>query len=80
MTLKSVPNIKGPGTEVPATGTDINVPNCVQIKTEQDAKEFTAFVENVIRAANENALNKIAKYVSDSNVAMTELVKKLGAS
>ena len=81
MTLKSVPNIKGP--EAQSTqqgGTDIAVPACVQLKTEQDAQEFRAFVESVIRAANENALNNIAKFVSESNAAMTALVKKLGAT
>jgi hypothetical protein len=79
MTRKqSVPNIRGP--EVVTEGKDIQLPKCVQIKTEQDAAEFKTFLETVIKAANENALDRIADYVAEQNKAMTHLVKTLGAS
>lgn len=73
-----LPNILGPGAP-PNTGTELELPDCVQIKTDADMKAFKLFLEAVVNAANKNALDEIASYVVSQNAAMTVLVKKLGA-
>ncbi len=75
---KAVQGILGPA--IKNDNVDLNLPECVQFKTDKDVEEFKAFVASVIKAANENALDQLAEFVTQQNNAMTQLVKKLGAS
>lgn len=68
--------LKGPGTE---TSKNIELPDCVVIHTEKDSIDFKNFVSTVVEATNKNALDIIAHFVEKQNIAMAELVRKLGA-
>lgn len=76
---KGLKGVKGPGMEA-GNSVQLDLPDCVVIKTVKDQTEFQEFVGNIIKAANKEALNQIAVMVEKNNQAMAELVKRLGPS
>lgn len=79
--MKPAEGIQGPGlAQEPVKNGDVLVemPKFIQIKTQEERQQFQSMVENIIRAANKNALDLLAQFVEKQNLAMDELVKKLG--
>lgn len=75
----NVLDIRGPVMQSNKNEVNFDLPNCVQLKTEQDQYEFKIFISKIVKAANDNALEQLSQYVQEQNAAMTALVKKLGA-
>lgn len=81
--MKGVAGVRGPGMEGMA-GVEMDCPSCVRFESEKDAAEFQQFcldlANRALKMANENALNLLADFVKAQNLAMQELVTKLGGN
>ena len=75
--MKGTPGIIGPAP--PNPGEAMEIPECVQFKTQKDQEDFKVFVEKVVKATNNNCKDLIAEFIQQQNAAMTRLVKKLGS-
>ena len=66
--------LKGPGL---GNELAIDLPACVQVKTEQDARELQEFISAVIRATRADCLTHVDKLAAVQVAALEELAKKL---